>query len=101
MSETYLEMIVARSIKIGVTNTLNELGLSSEVVTVSQAKEIYGKRLIKEWRDKKWVVFYPANNGERGKCYCKRSELETASAMWDIQNKVPDTIIKQLMQIIL
>lgn len=47
---------------------------------------------------KAWIKFYPANNKERGKYYVKRSELETASAMMDLHNKVPDNIIKQLMQ---
>ena len=79
--------------------TLTMLGLLPEVVTISQAEEIYGKRLIKEWREKAWIKFYPANNKERGKYYVKRSELETASAMMDLHNKVPDNIIKQLMQI--
>ena len=36
---------------------------------------------------------------ESGKYYVNRSELETASAMMDFHNKVPDIIIKQLMQI--
>ena len=97
--ETYFEMIMARCIKIGTIQTLNGLGLLSEVVTISQAEDIYGKRLIREWRDMKWIVFYPANNKERGKYYVKRSELETASAMMDIHNKVPNNIIKILMQI--
>ena len=53
-----------------------------------------GKRLITEWREKAWIKFYQANNKERGKYYVKRSELETASAMMDLHNKVPDNIIK-------
>ena len=96
--ENCFEMMVARCIKIGTVQTLTMLGLLPEVVTISQAEEIYGKRLIKEWREKAWIKFYPANNKERGKYYVKRSELETASAMMDLHNKVPDNIIKQLMQ---
>ena len=42
---------------------------------------------------------YPAKNKERGKYYVKMSELETASAMMDIHNKVPANIIKVLMQV--
>ena len=98
MEEKYLEIIIARSIKIGTIQTLKALGLLSEVVSVKQAEKIYGKRLIKEWREKNWIKFYPAQNRTRGKYYVKMSELETASAMYDIQNKVPDSIIKKLME---
>lgn len=96
--ETYFEMMIARGIKIGTIQTLNKLGLLSEVITISQAENVYGKRLIREWRKKAWIKFYPAHNSKRGKYYIKRSELETASTMMDIQNKIPDNIIKQLMQ---
>ena len=63
--ENCFEMMVARCIKIGTVQTLTMLGLLPEVVTISQAEEIYGKRLIKEWREKAWIKFYPANNKER------------------------------------
>ena len=92
-----LEVIVARSIKIGVMQTLTSLGMLPEVVTVSKAEKIYGRKLIKDWRDKDWIKFYPTNNNDRGKYYVKRSELETARAMLDIHNKVPDNLLKQLM----
>lgn len=98
MEEKYLEIIIARSIKIGTIQTLKALGLLSELVSVGQAEKIYGKRLIKEWREKAWIKFYPAHNRTRGKYYVKLSELETASAMLDLQNKVPDNIIKKLME---
>ena len=96
MNCNYLELIIAKSIKIGTIQTLNELGLLPEVVTVSQAEKIYGRKLIREWRDKNWIKFYPTQN-ERGKYYVKRSQLETASAMMDIYNKVPDNILQVLM----
>lgn len=94
---TYLELIIARSIKIGTIQILNELNLLPEVVTVSRAEKIYGRKLIKDWRDKDWIKFYPTTNNGRGKYYVKRSELETASAMLDIYNKIPDNILKLLM----
>ena len=97
--ENCFEMMVARCIKIGTVQTLTMLGLLPKVVTISQAEDIYGKRLITEWREKAWIKFYPANNKERGKYYVKRSELETASAMMDLHNKVPDNIINQLLQL--
>lgn len=97
MEDTYLERIIANGIRIGTINTLKELGMLPEVVTISQAEKIYGPRLIREWRQKGWVRFYPNKNKERGKYYVKRSELETASAMMDIHNKVPLNIIQQLI----
>ena len=63
--ENCFEMMVARCIKIGTVQTLTMLGLLPEVVTISQAEDIYGKRLITEWREKAWIKFYPANNKER------------------------------------
>lgn len=93
-----LEIIISASIKIGTIQTLKALGLLTEVVTVSHAESIYGKRLIKEWREKSWIKFHPASNKLRGKYYVKMSELETASSMMDIHNKVPANIIQQLMR---
>lgn len=89
MDDKTLEVIVSKSIEIGVYNTLNQLGLTSEVVSESQARKQYGRRLIDEWRRKRWIVGYPTGNKERGKVYFKRTELETASRMLDIQNAVP------------
>lgn len=98
MEDRYFERIIASSIKIGTIQTLKGLGLLKEVVTISQAGKIYGKRLISEWREKGWIKFYPASNKERGKYYVKLSELETASAMMDMHNKVPANIINALIQ---
>lgn len=98
MGENYFEIIIARGIKIGTIQTLKALGLLPEVVTISQAENIYGKRLVHQWREKGWIKFYPAMNKERGKYYAKMSELETASSMMDINNKVPENIINQLMK---
>lgn len=89
MEDKVIETIIAKSIEIGVVNTLNKLGLQTETVTLAQANKIYGKRLISEWRSKKWITGYPSGNGKRGKVYFKRSELETASRMLDIQNVIP------------
>ncbi len=92
--ETYqLENIITNAIQIGVFNTLNELGLMSEQITQAKAEKKYGKRLILEWRNKRWIVGYPTGNNERGKVYFKRSELETASRMLDIQNIIPENRI--------
>lgn len=93
MEDKVIETIIAKSIEIGVVNTLNKLGLQTETVTEAQANKIYGKRLIREWRSKKWITGYPTGNEKRGKVYFKRSELETASRMLDIQNIIPSNKI--------
>ncbi len=89
MEDRIIETIVSKAIEIGVFNTLNRLGFTHEIVTESQAKRQYGERLIKEWRRKRWIVGYPTGNPKRGKVYFKRTELETASRMLDIQNIIP------------
>ncbi|MPM15749.1 hypothetical protein SDC9_62121 [bioreactor metagenome] len=89
MEDKIIETIVSKSIEIGVFNTLNRLGMTHEIVTESQAKKQYGKRLVEQWRRKRWIVGYPTGNKERGKVYFKRTELETASRMLDIQNIIP------------
>lgn len=99
MEEKLLEIIIARSIKIGTIQTLKTLGLLPEVVSITQAEKIYGKHLIQEWRNKAWIKFYPSGNKQRGRYYIKMSELETASAMFDMYNKIPYNIIKKLMDI--
>ena len=89
MDDKALEVIISKGIEIGVYNTLNQLGLISEVVSESHARKQYGRRLIEEWRGKRWIVGYPTGNSEREKVYFKRTELETASRMLDIRNSVP------------
>lgn len=98
MEDVYFEKIIASSINIGTIQTLKRLGLLPEVVTISKAEKIYGKRLVHEWREKGWIKFYPASNKQRGKYYVKMSELETASSMMDIRNRVPENIINVLIQ---
>ena len=93
MEDKILETIISKSIEIGVYRTLEGLNLTSEIVTESQARKKYGKRLIDLWRRKQWIVGYPTGNNERGKVYFKRTELETASRMLDIQNIIPANVI--------
>lgn len=93
MENSELQKIITASIQIGVINTLNELGLITDTITERQAIKKYGKRLIEEWRIKRWIVGYPTGNTERGKIYFKRSELETASRMLDIHNSIQGSII--------
>lgn len=95
MEDKVIEQIIIKAVEIGVYNTLNQLGLINEVITESQAKKQYGRRLIMEWRRKRWIVGYPTGNEKRGKVYYKRTELETASRMLDIQNIIPANRIFQ------
>ena len=89
MENFNLERIIRNSIQIGVINTLSELGLISENITEKAAIKRYGRKQIQEWREKRWIVGYPSGNKERSKVYFKRSELETASRMLDLQNSIP------------
>lgn len=97
MEDRNFESIIANSMKIGTIRTLKELGLLPEVVTISRAEKIYGKRLIKEWRAKEWIKFYPGKTEKKRRHYIKLSELEIASTMMDLQNKIPGNILQQLM----
>lgn len=93
MEDKQLEQIITNAIQIGVYNTLAELGLISEIVTQVQANKKYTKRIIDDLRHKRWIVGYPTGNPERGKVYFKRSEIETALRMLDIQNIIPENVI--------
>ena len=84
-----IEDVTRKIIEIGVINTLSHMGHTPEIVTESQARKQYGSRYIDRWRSKRWIVGYPSANSERAKVYFKRTELETASRMLDIQNAVP------------
>lgn len=98
MENKNLEIIIKNSIGIGVIQTLNQLGLINEQVTVSQAVKIYGRKLIEQWRHKRWITGYPTGNTGRGKVYFKRSELETASRMMSIQNSVAEPMLYNFKQ---
>lgn len=97
--EKVLEKIISNSIGIGVIQTLTQLGLIDENVTEQQAHKMYTKKLVTEWRHKRWIVGYPSGNTARAKFYYKRSELETASRMLDLRNIIPATRINQIMQL--
>ena len=96
MEDHILERIITNAIGIGTIQTLAQLGLIEENVTESQAFKMYGERLVKEWRSKRWIVGYPSGNSTRAKFLYKRSELETASRMLDIYNIIPPTFWKRI-----
>lgn len=88
-----LERIVITAIKIGTITTLNKLGLINEMVTAAEAEKLYSKKLIDEWRSKRWIVGYPSGNAKRARYYFKRSELELASCMLDLKSSIPENRI--------
>jgi hypothetical protein len=93
-----VEKAFAIGIQVGVINLAKELGLIEENISEKQANTIYGEKQVKEWRRKRWIVGYPSGNKTRAKYYYKRSELETASRMLDMQNVIPATKIKQIIE---
>ncbi|MBN2787401.1 MAG: hypothetical protein JXQ69_03660 [Paludibacteraceae bacterium] len=97
MTELGIETIVASSIRLGTIQTLSQLGMLPEMVTKKQAEILYSKRLITEWRSKGWITGYPSKNEQRAGIYFKRSELETASLMLDMNNSLKPNQIKQLI----
>ncbi len=98
MDDNTVEKIFAIGYQVGIINLAHELGLISENVSAKQAYRIYGEKQVSEWRRKRWIVGYPTGNPERSKTYFKRSELEVASRMIDLQNVIPPTRIKQMIE---
>lgn len=104
MEQKVFEHIMTKSIRIGCIQTLANLGLYEEYISAKQAYKMYdtvnpdtnrrsgGRKKVEEWRRKRWIVGYPSGNSQRAKYYYKRSELETASLMLDIQNIIPPSI---------
>jgi len=85
----------------GIINLASELGLISERVTERQANTMYGKRQVKEWREKGWIVGYSTGNKSIRKFYYRRSELETAIRMLEYNNLIPLQIVKRKINEIL
>ncbi|NLO70246.1 MAG: hypothetical protein GX102_04750 [Porphyromonadaceae bacterium] len=94
-----IEQIISTAYKTGVIDTLSSLGLLSEKLSASQAEKEFGRRLIKEWRMKRWIVGYPTGNKQRGKVYYLRAELERARRMLDLQNMIPENKIIQMQKL--
>jgi hypothetical protein len=98
MDDNTVARIFAIGYQAGIIDLAHELGLISENITEKAAIKQYGKKQIQEWREKRWIVGYPTGNKERSKVYFKRSELEIASRMLDLQNVIPPTRIKQIIE---
>jgi len=98
MDEKVIERIFAKGIEVGVINLASELGLIKEEVSEREAYKMYGKRQVQEWRIKRWIVGLPTGNKKIKKLKFRRSELETASRMLDVQNIIPPTRMKQIIQ---
>lgn len=98
MDDSTVERIFAIGIQVGVINLAKQLGLIDDNLTDAQAYKIHTKKLVEEWRQKDWIVAYPSGNTKRSKFIYKRSELETASRMLDLQNILPSTKIDQIIE---
>lgn len=98
MDDSTVERIFAIGIEVGVINLAKQLGILDDNLPDVQAYKIHTKKLVEEWRQKGWVVAYPSGNKERSKFYYKRSELETASRMLDLQNILPATRVDQIIE---
>lgn len=98
MDDSTVERIFAIGIEVGVINLAKQLGLIDDNLTDAQAYKIYTKKLVEEWRQKGWIVAYPSGNKERSKFIYRRSELETASRMLDMQNILPATKVDQIIE---
>ncbi|MFY9154106.1 MAG: hypothetical protein WAO52_18950 [Prolixibacteraceae bacterium] len=96
MDEQILERIITNAIGIGTIQTLAQLGLIDEFVTPNQAYLMFTRKIVEDWRHKRWIVGYPSGNKTRSKFYFKRSELETASRMLDIHNAIPSTFLNRI-----
>ncbi len=94
MDDKTIEQIIIKAVEIGVYNTLSQLGLTSEVITEAQArKKIWATincRMALEKVDR-WISNRKPQ--KKAKVYFKRTELETASRMLDIQNIIPSNKI--------
>lgn len=98
MDDSTVERIFAIGIQVGVINLAKQLGLIDDNLTDAQTYKIHTKKLVEEWRQKGWIVAYPSGNKKRSKFIYKRSELETASRMLDLQNILPSTKIDQIIE---
>ena len=98
MDDKVFETVVTNAIKIGCINTLSQLGLIAEDVSEKQAHKMYSEKKVKEWRRRRWIVGYPSGNTQRAKFYYRRSELETASRMLDMQNVIPPTLLNRIIE---
>ena len=98
MDDKTVEKIFAIGYQAGILNLAYELGLLSENIPEKQAIKQYGKKQIRDWREKRWIVGYPTSFKGRVKVYFKRSELELASRMIDLVNVIPPTRIRQIIE---
>lgn len=98
MEDYQVEHIFAIGIEVGVINLAKQLGIMDDNLSDAQAYKIYTKKMVDEWRQKGWIVAYASGNKKRSKFIYRRSELETASRMLDLQNILPATKIDQIIE---
>lgn len=86
MTDKQIEALFITGIRIGTIATIKRFGLSSEQVTLKEAYKLYSRQSVENWRKKGWITFYSTGGAKNSKFFCKRSELEMASAMMDFGN---------------
>lgn len=99
MDDLKIEEILIIGIRIGTIATIKRLGLGSELVSLKDAYSTYSRKTVDGWRRKGWITFYATGEMKTSKNYCKRSELELASARMDMNNVLKvNRIHKEIMR---
>jgi hypothetical protein len=81
-----IENMFACGVKLGVIQTLKELNLLDNRLTMPKAHSEYGRKTVERWLLNGWVQLYSTGNQKRGRYYLRRSECETAKLMLDASN---------------
>lgn len=99
MEDYKIEELITIGIRIGTIATIKRFGLSPEMVSLKEAYSTYSRKAVEGWRAKKWITFYSVGESRTSKNYCKRSELELASARMDMVNVLSvNKISKEIMK---
>ena len=99
MDDYKIEELITVGIRIGTIATIKRFGLATEMVSLKDAYATYSRKAVDSWRRKKWITFYATGGAKTSKNYCKRSELELASARMDINNILDvNRIYKEIMK---
>jgi hypothetical protein len=86
MNRDDIENMFACGVRLGVIQTLRELNLLDDRLTMPKAHRCYGRKTVERWLLNGWVQLYSTGNEKRGRYYLRRSECETAKLMLDASN---------------
>lgn len=99
ITERQIEEILTIGIRIGTVATIKRMGLSAEKITLKKAYDLYSRATVDSWRKRGWITFYPTGKSATSGSYCKRSELELASARMDFNNMITvNNLHKEIMK---